>query len=272
MVASARTDYRIGIDHIFGRIDPVVDCGKDETGKSIQNGIEIKLFLWYNQTMFKILIAEDETNLRNALGLSLKNEGYFVTLAKDGQEAYDSFCAAHFDLVVTDIMMPRIDGNELVRKIRDSRKEIPVLMLTALSTLEDKERSFVLGADDYLVKPFALKELSLRVKALLRRYKSETNNNITLPHTELRYNTNTAIINGQEVELTKKEFLLLFKLLSNPNIIFTREQLMDEIWGFDNYSGDRTVDTHIKWLRDKTENEDFKIVTVRGLGYKAVLL
>ena len=222
--------------------------------------------------MFKILIAEDENNLRKVLSSTLKKEGYDVVTAENGQIAFDKFCEEKFDLVVTDVMMPVMDGNELTVKIRSIMPDTPILMLTALETLDDKERGFVAGADDYLTKPFALKELLLRIKALLRRYGEVCENKIVLPHTELNYNTNTAIINGVPIELTKKEFGLLFKLLSHPNIIFSREQIMDDIWGFDNESSDRTVDTHIKWLRDKTENEDFKIVTVRGLGYKAVLL
>lgn len=222
--------------------------------------------------MFHILLAEDDDNLRNALSKSLHNAGYTVTSAADGQVAYDKFCCEHFDLVITDIMMPVMDGNKLTAEIRKISDDIPVLMLTALEAIEDKENGFNVGADDYLVKPFALKELVLRVKALLRRYGAVSENKIQLPHTELNYSTNTVLINGQGVELTKKEFLLLFKLLSNPNIIFSREQLINEIWGFDSESSDRTVDTHIKCLRSKTENEDFKIVTVRGLGYKAVLL
>lgn len=221
--------------------------------------------------MFKILIAEDDKNLRNILVSTLKKENYSVAAADNGKTALDLFCNEKFDLVVTDVMMPVMDGNELCAELRKITPEIPVLMLTALETLDDKERGFNAGADDYLTKPFALKELLLRIKALLRRYGEVYENKIILPHTELDFATNTAVLNGNAVELTKKEFLLLFKLLSNPNIIFSREQLMNEIWGYDSESSDRTVDTHIKWLRDKTENEDFKIVTVRGLGYKAVL-
>ena len=222
--------------------------------------------------MFKILLAEDEKNLRNVLTSTLGKEGYSVTPTENGQIAFDKFCEEKFDLVITDIMMPVMDGNELTAKIRAIMPDTPILMLTALETIDDKERGFGAGADDYLTKPFALKELLLRIKALLRRYGEVCENKIVLPHTELNYNTNSAIINGNPVELTKKEFMLLFKLLSRPNMIFSREQLMDDIWGYDSESNDRTVDTHIKWLREKAENEDFKIVTVRGLGYKAVLL
>ena len=221
--------------------------------------------------MFHILLAEDDTNLRNVVEKSLQNSGYTVVAVPDGKTSYDKFCSERFDLIITDIMMPFMDGNELTEKIREMSADTPILMLTALETIEDKEKGFTVGADDYLVKPFVLKELGLRVKALLRRYQAVSENQIILPHTELNFNTNTALINGKQTELTKKEFLLLFKLLSHPNIIFSREQLLDEIWGYDNESSDQTVDTHIKWLRDKTENDDFKIVTVRGLGYKAVL-
>ncbi|MGN0386081.1 MAG: response regulator transcription factor [Lachnospiraceae bacterium] len=221
--------------------------------------------------MFHILLAEDDANLRNVVEKSLQNAGYTVVSVPDGSSAYDKFCSERFDLVITDIMMPFMDGNALTAKIREMSSDTPILILTALETIEDKEKGFTVGADDYLVKPFVLKELGLRVKALLRRYHAVSENQIILPHTELNFNTNTALINGKQTELTKKEFLLLFKLLSHPNIIFSREQLLDEIWGYDSESSDRTVDTHIKWLRDKTENDDFKIVTVRGLGYKAVL-
>ncbi|MGN1399653.1 MAG: response regulator transcription factor [Erysipelotrichaceae bacterium] len=222
--------------------------------------------------MFHILLAEDDTNLRNVVEKALCKEGFTVVAVKDGKTAYEKFCSERFDLVITDIMMPYMSGNELTSEIRKISKDIPILVLTALETIEDKEMGFNAGADDYLVKPFELKELSLRIKALLRRYNAVSEERIDLAHTKLNYNTNTVEINGEKIELTKKEFLLLFKLLSNPNIIFSREQLIDEIWGYDSESTDRTVDTHIKWLRDKTENADFRIVTVRGLGYKAVLL
>lgn len=221
--------------------------------------------------MFKVLIAEDDNNLRNILVATLQKEGYSVISSDNGQSAYDEFCNDKIDLVVTDIMMPKMDGNELTAKVRALNADVPILMLTALEALDDKERGFGSGADDYLTKPFALKELLLRVKALLRRYGAVYENRIALPHTELNAQTNTVTLNGAPIELTKKEFLLLFKLLSYPNIIFSREQLMNDIWGYESDSMDRTVDTHIKWLRSKVDSADFKIVTVRGLGYKAVL-
>ena len=221
--------------------------------------------------MFKILIAEDDINLRNIVASTLEKDNYTVFAAQNGKTALDLFYAEKVDLVVTDVMMPLMDGNELCAELRKIAPEVPILMLTALETLDDKEKGFNSGADDYLTKPFALKELLLRIKALLRRCGTAYENKIVLPHTELDYNALSLTIDGESKELTKKEFLLLFKLLSKPNMIFSREQLMNDIWGYDSESTDRTVDTHIRWLREKAENEDFKIVTVRGLGYKAVL-
>lgn len=221
--------------------------------------------------MFRILVAEDDKNLRNILVSALTKENYTVGAAENGSAAYDMFCEERYDLVVTDIMMPVMDGNRLCAKLRRLSPDIPVLMLTALETIDDKEKGFGSGADDYLTKPFALKELLLRIKALLRRYGETYENKIVLPHAELDFSTLAVKVCGKCVELTKKEFMLLFKLLSNPNVIFSREQLMDEIWGYDSESVDRTVDTHINRLRDKVVCDDFKILTVRGLGYKAVL-
>lgn len=221
--------------------------------------------------MFRILVAEDDDNLRNILVATLQRGNYTAYAAADGRAALDIFCRERIDLVVTDVMMPKMDGNELCAELRRLAPDVPVLMLTALETIDDKERGFNSGADDYLTKPFALKELLLRIRALLRRYGEVYENKVVLPHTRLDFAANLAEIDGRPVALTKKEFLLLFELLSNPGVIFSREQLMNDIWGYESESTDRTVDTHIKWLRDKTENEDFKIVTVRGLGYKAVL-
>lgn len=221
--------------------------------------------------MFKILIAEDDENLKNIIASTLRKENYTVLTAANGKEAADVFYTEKVDLVITDIMMPIFDGNQLCEIIKKTSADLPVIMLTALETIDDKEKGFNSGADDYLTKPFALKELLLCVKAMLRRYGKAHENKIVLKHTELDYATLTVLLNGKNVELAKKEFLLLFKLLSHPNVIFSREQLMDDIWGYDNDSTDRTVDTHIKWLRDKVPSDDFHIVTIRGIGYKAVL-
>lgn len=221
--------------------------------------------------MFKILVAEDEPHLRNIIAKSLQGEGYFVIECFDGKNALETFYKEHIDIVITDIMMPRMDGNQLSAKIREINKDIPILMLTALETIDDKEKGFNSGTDDYLVKPILMKELCLRVKALLRRYKINSEKKIEFSNTILDFNAQLLKINGKTVELAKKEFQLLFKLLSNPDIIFSREQLLNEIWGYTSDSADRTVDTHISLLRTKAASKDFEILTVWGLGYKAVL-
>ena len=221
--------------------------------------------------MLKILIAEDEPCLKNAIAKTLQNDGFYTIECHDGLEALAAFRNEYIDLIVTDIMMPNMDGNKLVAEIRKTNKDIPILMLTALESIEDKEKGFNCGADDYLVKPIHMKELCLRVRALLRRYKINSENRIELPNTLLDINSQTLTIKGKVVELNKKEFQLLFKLLSNPDIILSREQLLNELWGFDNESNDRTVDTHISRLREKAASEDYEISTVWGLGYKAVL-
>ena len=222
--------------------------------------------------MFRILLAEDEVNLNNILTSQLQNEGYIVCSAKDAREAYERVLNEPFDLVITDIMMSYLDGNELTKMVRMQFPDIPILMLTALETMEDKEKGFDAGADDYLTKPFAVKELLLRVKALLRRYKKANESKLIFPHTVLDYGTMSVCVNGQEIDLNKKEFQVLFMLLSNPNFIFSREQILEEVWGYDSESSDRTIDTHIAWIRSKVVSPDFKIVTVRGLGYKAVTI
>jgi len=221
--------------------------------------------------MLKILIAEDEAHLRAAIAKTLRSDGFSVIECHDGEAALEAYYGGHIDLVVTDIMMPRMDGNRLSAEIRKTNKDIPILMLTALEAIGDKEKGFNSGADDYLVKPIHMRELCLRVRALLRRYKINSENKIELANTLLDFNAQTLTINGGRVELNKKEFQLLFKLLSNPDVILSRERLLNEIWGYENESGDRTVDTHIRWLREKAASPDYEINTVWGLGYKAVL-
>lgn len=221
--------------------------------------------------MFKVLLAEDETNLRAAIAKSLRGEGYTVVECADGKKALETFYNEHIDIVITDIMMPNIDGNQLTAKIRKENKNIPILMLTALEAIDDKEKGFNSGTDDYLVKPILMKELALRIKALLRRYKINNENKIELPNSVLDFTRQEFKIKGKTVNLTKKEFQLLFKLLANPDTIFSREQLLNEIWGYESDTTDRTVDTHISWLREKAVCVDFEITTAWGLGYKAVL-
>jgi len=221
--------------------------------------------------MFKILIAEDDPFIRKLITLHLTQNGYDVVGTFDGISAFEAFKSEHFDILITDVMMPKMSGTELVAKIRSTDKDIPILILTALESFEDKEKGFQSGTDDYMVKPIEMKELVLRIKALLRRSKITNENKIDYKCLSLNYLTNGVLVSGEAVELTKKEFLLLYKLVSNPGIIFTRNQLLDEIWGFDTESLDRTVDTHIKRIRDKIKCADVDLVTVRGIGYKAVL-
>jgi len=221
--------------------------------------------------MFKILVVEDDSLIRQLIVKHLSKNGYDPLEAENGKKAIELFESQHIDLIVTDIMMPLLDGNMLTRKIRLTNSELPILMLTALDQFADKEKGFSSGADDYMVKPIEFNEMMLRIKALLRRYQIMSQQKIELKTLSLNYQTGECIHLGKHIELTRKEFLLLFKLLASPNMIFTREQLMNEIWGYDSESYDRTVDTHIKRIREQIESPDFEIITVRGLGYKAVL-
>lgn len=221
--------------------------------------------------MFKIMIAEDDPHLRRLLVLHLQQNGFEAIPCPDGKSAWDCFETEHVDLLITDVMMPGLDGNQLAERVRLADKNLPILMLTALESFEDKEKGFSSGTDDYMVKPVDMKELVLRVRALLRRYRIASESRLQHKGLVLDYRSFQATVDGKNVELTKKEFLLLFKLATNPGIIFTRDQLLDEIWGFDNESLDRTVDTHVKRIREKLICEDIELVTVRGLGYKVVL-
>lgn len=220
--------------------------------------------------MFRILVVEDDNGIRMLMEDALADAGYEPVLACNGLEALEVLEAKHIDLIILDIMMPKMDGYELLRQIRESGMDMPVLMVTAKQTLSDKKKGFLLGADDYMVKPFE-EEMLLRVAALLRRAKILTERKLTVGSTELIYDSLTVISNGTAQTLPKKEFLLLYKLLSFNNKTFTRRQLMDEIWDLDTESDEHTVNVHINKLRDRfRDNHDFEIVTVRGLGYKAV--
>lgn len=221
--------------------------------------------------MFSVLVCEDDKNIRRLMAEYLVRDGYTVIECADGAEALDKFGQSHIDLLITDIMMPRTDGFELVRELREAGFDTPVLMITARGAMEDKKAGFGCGADDYIVKPFDMEEMLLRAAALLRRAGTASEKRLSAGNTVLDYNGFTVAANGSTVSLPNKEFLILFKLLSQPNRIFTRSQLMDEIWGYDSDSAERTVDVHIRRLREKFENSpDFEIVTVKGLGYKAV--
>ncbi len=220
--------------------------------------------------MFKILVVEDDPHIRQLMSVFLIRSGFEVMRAQDGEEALSVMESAMPDLVVCDIMMPKMDGFSLTRDLRRAYPELPILMVTAREALEDKRTAFSVGTDDYMVKPIELDELLLRVNALLRRSRIATERELRLGDTILNYDALTVSRGDVTLSLTKKEFLLLFKLLSYPGRTFTRSQLMDELWGMDAQSDERTVDVHVKRLREKcAEFPEFNIVTVRGLGYRA---
>ncbi len=220
--------------------------------------------------MFKILVVEDDPNLRQLMSVFLRRNGFEVMRAQDGEEALSMMESAMPDLIVCDIMMPRMDGFALTRDLRQAYPELPILMVTAREALEDKRKAFSMGTDDYMVKPIELDELLLRVNALLRRSRIATERELRIGETVLNYDALTVSRRNVTLSLTKKEFLLLFKLLSYPGRTFTRSQLMDELWGMDAQSDERTVDVHIKRLREKCGDfPEFRIITVRGLGYRA---
>lgn len=201
----------------------------------------------------------------------LADHGYNSIPAADGAEALDIMDRQYIDLIVADIMMPNMDGYQLTKALRDANYTLPVLMVTAKDQFIDLQQGFRTGADDYMIKPVNVNELVLRVEALLRRARISSEKKITIGSTVLDYDALTVTIHGKETLLPQKEFYLLYKLLSYPNKIFTRQQLMDEIWGMFSETDERTVNTHINRLRDKfSDCSDFEIVTVRGLGYKAV--
>lgn len=201
----------------------------------------------------------------------LSDSGYHAIPTLDGMDALDIMDKEYIDLIVADIMMPNMDGYELTRSLRAANYDLPILMVTAKDQFEDIQRGFRSGTDDYMVKPINVKELVLRVEALLRRAKISSEKKIVVGSTVLNYDALTVTFHGQETTLPQKEFYLLYKLLSYPNKIFTRQQLMDEIWGMFSETDERTVNTHINRLRERFRDcEDFQIVTVRGLGYKAV--
>ena len=221
--------------------------------------------------MFHILVVEDNADMRELFCTVLSDSGYRCVPAADGLEAFRVIEQEYIDLIVSDVMMPNMDGFELTKALRDAKYDQPILMVTAKDQFEDMQRGFRAGTDDYMVKPINVKELVLRVEALLRRAKIASEKKIVVGSTVLNYDALTVTIHGQETVLPQKEFYLLYKLLSYPNKIFTRPQLMDEIWGMFSETDPRTVKTHINRLRDRFEVcGDFEIVTVRGLGYKAV--
>lgn len=221
--------------------------------------------------MATILVAEDEKNIQKLYGRLLQQADFQPVIANTGVEALALIEEQQIDLLVLDIMMPEMDGFEVVDMVRRWNPDLPIMMVTAKEAVADKKRGFLAGADDYLVKPVDETEFILRVQALLRRSKIYSEKRLVINQTTLNADALTIEYGDDTWELPKKEFMLLFKLLSYPNKIFTRQQLMDEFWERDSDSDERTIDTHIKKLRKKFAlSPDFEIMTVRGLGYKAV--
>ncbi len=220
-----------------------------------------------------VLVIDDHENIRNLIAAYLERDGYQVFTAADSREALEVLDHQHVDLLVADVLMPGMDGFELTRLLRDSGYLQPVLIVSALDSIDDKRQGFIAGTDDYMVKPIDFDELLLRVAALLRRARIANEHQLEFGSISLDQDSLAVRCGNEETFLPPKEFKLLFRLLSYPQKIFTRSDLMDEIWGLDNETDERTVDVHIRRLREKFSDQDaFEIVTVRGLGYKAVRL
>lgn len=222
--------------------------------------------------MFNILIVEDDKNLRKLITTYLRKNNYNTFEAVNGEQALNVLDTNYIDLIISDIMMPEMDGYELIKSLREAKYEIPILIITAKSELEDKKTGFQLGADDYMVKPIDIEEMLLRVQVLLKRSKSASEKKIKIGDLNLDYKQLSVIKNEKVYNLAQKEFYLLFKLLSTPNTIFTRQELIEEVWGLENESDYRTVDVHIKRIREKLNDvNEFEIVTIRGIGYKCII-
>lgn len=221
--------------------------------------------------MFNILVVEDNLDLKELFVTTINNAGYRAFGATDGLDALNLMDNTHIDLIVADIMMPKMSGYELTKELRSLGNSIPILMVTAKDDYDSLQKGFSFGADDYMIKPVNVNELLLRIQALLRRARINSEKKIVIGSTIIDYESMTVKYNDDDIVLPLKEFNLLFKLLSFPGKIFTRQQLMDEIWGMDSETDDRTINTHINRLRERfSNNQDFEIVTIRGLGYKAV--
>ena len=221
--------------------------------------------------MFQIMVVDDDKNTRMLLKAVLEAENYTVFTAENGEDALSVMDANHIDLVVLDIMMPRMDGYTFTKALRESNNNLPILMVSAKQLPSDKKHGFLVGTDDYMTKPIDEEEMLWRIKALLRRARIASERRIVVGNVILDYDSLTVSRNGEVQELPQKEFMLLYKLLSYPGKIFTRIQLMDEIWGADSETGWETVTVHVGRLRKRFDGwEEFEIVSVRGLGYKAV--
>ena len=222
--------------------------------------------------MFKILVVEDDKELNRTVCSFLNHSGYEATGCLNADDAFDEMYSNIFDLIVSDIMMPGIDGFEFAREVRDMNKDIPILFMTARDDIASKQKGFRIGVDDYMVKPIDLDELFLRIGALLRRAKIAANRKLEIGRFVMDADEHTAYLDEEEIPMTNREFSILYKLLSHPKKTFTRTQLMDEFWDADTETAPRAVDVYMTKLRSKLANcNDFEIVTVHGLGYKAVI-
>lgn len=221
--------------------------------------------------MFHILVVDDDKNIRKYVSAVLEAENYTVFTAVNGEDALNIMEQEHIDLIVLDIMMPKMDGYEFTQLLRQENNNLPILMVSAKHEPADKHKGFIAGTDDYITKPIDPEEMLLRIKALLRRAKIASEHKIIIHDVVIDYDSMTVSKNGEIQELPQKEFLLLYKLLSYPGKIFTRIQLMDEIWGANSETGWETLTVHIGRLRKRFENwDEFQIEAIRGLGYKAV--
>ncbi len=221
--------------------------------------------------MFKILILEDDLALRKLFQSVLIKNGYAVTGASNGEEGLNELDKGYYDLIISDIMMPVMDGYQFVQSIREAGMNIPVLMITAKDAFDDMRLGFLSGTDDYMVKPININEMVLRIGALLRRAQIASERRQVIGGTVLECDSLTVKTQGESIVLPQKEFMLLFKMASYPGKIFTRQQMMEDIWGYEWESDTHTIDVHIGRLRDKFRNNpDFEIVTMRGVGYKVV--
>ena len=222
--------------------------------------------------MFQILVVEDDKDLNRTVCAFLDSSGYKATGCLSANEAFDAMYGTMFDLIVSDIMMPGIDGFEFVRTVRSLNENIPILFMTARDDFASKQRGYRIGADDYMVKPIDLDEMFLRIGALLRRAKIASSRKLEVGGFTMDMDEHIAELNGEEISLTNREFNILYKLLSYPKKTFTRQQLMDEFWDVDTDTAPRAVDVYMTKLRSKLAHcEDFEIKTVHGLGYKAVI-
>lgn len=221
--------------------------------------------------MFKILVIEDDKSLNDLFCKTLLRNNYQPISAEHAEAALDILDREYIDLIITDVMMPGMDGFTFIRQLREAQIDLPVLVITAKSDILDKQSGFLAGADDYMVKPVDINEMIFRVAALLRRARSVSEKKLSFGGTMLEYNSWTVCDQHGTQILPQKEFQLLYKLLSYPGQIFTRQQILDDIWGINNCEDSHTLDVHISRLRERFKNnEDFEIVTIRGLGYKAV--